>query len=172
MRHVHVSFPRRVGVAPGTTTINMQGAGEVSMVSPPMPVISPIAADTFPFANVPSWTQATYQPVPNSANVRFSMPPNQRFKGPTDVMIEVPPVQSTFGPVPNDLELATTTPGYLPVRKGWVSTEVGKIFGLQGGLGDMNANEKWTVAASIIGTLALTTMTIIAVMRYHNETRH
>ena len=154
MRHTHVTFAKRVGVAPGTTTLRLDGGlGDA------------------PFVNQPSQTQAVWEPDPNSDNVRIAVPPTQWVTGPTEMRISMPVVQKTMGPVPNDLDISQTRPGgYLPVHRGWIDTETGEpIFTLQGGGGELGQDSpalKWSIAASVLSAIALTTTTILAVMRY------
>jgi hypothetical protein len=160
-----VSFARFVGTAPGSTTISFQGFGQAE------PVKRPVAPPPFPYLNLPSPTQAVYEPDPNTDNVRIAMPPNQWVTGPVEMKISVPAGTRAMGPVPNDGELAQTRPGYLPLHRGWIAPSHGEpIFTLQGtkpGLG-LSTSEKWAIAASVLSATALIVSTTIAVLRYRN----
>jgi hypothetical protein len=157
MLDAKITFPSRVGTAPGTTTMQIasfRGRG---------------LGQAFPYVNQPSPTQAVYEPDPRIDNVRIALPPNQWVTGPASVKLSIPAVQSTFGPVPNDRQLALTRP-YLPLHKGWIETNGETVYTIQGsGLGQTTAEERafrWSIAASVISAVALATTTALAIIRF------
>jgi hypothetical protein len=138
-----ITFARYTGTAPGTTAM---------------------AFGAFP-------TQAVWEPDPNQDTIKIAMPPNQWATGPTQMIVKVPKAQRDMGPVPNDLELATTRP-YLPVHRGWIEPSTGEpIFRLQGPLGSGETAAKWAIAGSIISAIALSVTTIIAIRREGREAK-
>jgi hypothetical protein len=147
-----VKFARYVGVAPGTTTIRTDDNPGGAMLGAVQ-------------------TQAVWEPDPNSDTVRLAVPPNQWVTGPATMKISMPAHQRNFGPVPNDGQLALTRP-YQPYHKGWIEPSSGdSIYTLQGLLGQEPSNtedtaRKWAIAASIIGSIALATTTVIAVVQF------
>lgn len=166
MLHGEVTFARFVGTAPGTVTF--QGAAPTSPFPP--------AASPFPFINPTERfpTQSVWEPDPNVDNVKIAMPPNQWVTGPLEMNISIPVEQRAFGPVPNDLQLAETR-NYLPLHRGWITTNGGTVFNLQGAgkgnLGQLSTAEKWAITASVISAVALGTTTILAVLNYRKSKR-
>lgn len=113
-------------------------------------------------------TQAVWEPDPSQDTIKIAMPPNQWATGPTQMIVRVPKAQDRMGPVPNDLELASTRP-YLPVHRGWIEPSTGEpIFRLQGA---EDTAAKWAIAGSIISAIALSVTTIIAIRREAREAK-
>jgi len=153
MRQAHVQKGRRVGTAPGTTVLQINGLPVGGFGQPAPGAFYP--------------TQAVWEPDPNTDTVKIAMPPNQWATGPTEMIIKMPAAQRSMGPVLTDKEAASRLP-YLPVRKGWIAGKDQTIYNLQGagGLGEMSSAEKWAITASVISAFALATTTVIAVLRY------
>jgi len=153
MRHAQISRPRRVGTAPGTTVLQINGQPVAGLSRHASGAIYP--------------TQSVWEPDPNSDTVKISMPPNQWATGPTEMVVRVPAGQNRMGPVITDQQAARSLP-YLPVRKGWIAGKQQNVFHLQGsgGLGEMSSSEKWAITASVISAFALATSTMLAVLRY------
>lgn len=138
-----ITFARYAGTAPGTTVMSL-GA--------------------YP-------TQSVWEPDPNQDTIKIAVPPGQWVTGPTQMIVKVPQGQDRMGPVPNDLDLASTRP-YLPVHRGWIEPSTGEpIFRLQGPLGSEETAAKWAIAGSIISAIALSVTTIIAIRREAREAR-
>jgi hypothetical protein len=115
-----------------------------------------------------------WEPDPNTDNIKIALPPNQWATGPVEMNIQIPVAQRAMGPVPNDLELVETRSyNNLPTHRGWIATNRGTIYNLQGngGLGQMSTAEKWAIAASVISAVALGTSTLLAVMSYRKSKR-
>lgn len=178
-----VTFARWSGVAPGTTTVTFPGAAQ-----PPRGLSKAEAARSrgyqWPPADggpgVPPYpTQAWLVPEDrqsNSDRVRIALPPNQHVTSAAEMIVSVPNAQAAMGPYPNDNDLLHTF-AYQPVHKSWIHTPAGDIFNLQGnrpairlqGLAEnegMKPHEKWMIAASVVGALAVATGTVIAVLQY------
>lgn len=174
MLHTHVRFARRVGVAPGTTTLKFDGARTGPALGPQgrghyHQVLGgpPIPPGPFYYATQARLTQARWEPDPNTDNIKIAIPPNQWVTGPMTMKISMPAAQRAMGPVPNDGQVATMH-NYLPVRKGWIEPASGEtIYTLQGPMGaEASKVETWAITASVISALALATTTVLAIMRY------
>ena len=163
MLDAQVSHPRYVGVAPGTTTVRIDGASGATLGAAPPPHWAPPVRPT----------QAHWVRDPSIDNVKIAVPPNQWVTGPAIMKARMPAVQATFGPVPNDKQLSKMY-GYLPVQRGWMQTTEGGVYTMQGALGQTPQDVedtaiKWSIAASVISALALATTTAIALLRYRKE---
>jgi hypothetical protein len=183
MFHAHVSFPRYVGTAPGTTAFSTVGRalGSLSELEPSGTAIEPLKMPPVPapyghyYPQVEWLDQSIWVDNPNLDNVQMLVPPNQWVEGPLQLKIDVPKAQAAMGPVPTDLELAKTRP-YLPYHKGFIATKEGDIFNLQGAGVGANATLderalKWGIIASVMSATALATTTLLAVLRYREEKR-
>ncbi|KKM99760.1 hypothetical protein LCGC14_1144700 [marine sediment metagenome] len=181
--------PRYVGTAPGTTTLTYQshansrhkvngfyGAAGGKYPTWPPPGGGP---------GVPPYpTQAWLVPeASNIDRVRIALPSNQSVSGMREMIIDVPAAQKTMGPVPNDRQIATMR-NFQPVQKGWIDTNAGKIFTLQGfgqtitfqglaqedGAGDQGTDwTKWATIASLIVAAAVAATSTLAILEYRKR---
>jgi hypothetical protein len=175
-----VTFPRFIGTAPGTATFTIEGANHLG-ASPLPEVPYPPAPDPFPYTNPIQCfpTQAVWEPDPNTDNVKIALPPNQWATGPVEMRLQIPVAQRAMGPVANDLALVETRSyNNLPTHRGWIQTDRGTVYNLQGArgmgrgqLGQMSTAEKWAITASVISAVALGTTTILAVLNYRKNKR-
>lgn len=114
-------------------------------------------------------TQSVWVPDPGTDTVKIAMPPNQWVTGPVSMRIQVPAHQNNLGPVPTDLQRVQSNENYLGLRKGWIATDQGGIFHLQGTrkpLGELTTSEKWGIAFGAAATLATVATSFVVVSRY------
>ncbi len=166
MLMTHVTSPRYVGVAPGTTTMSL-GAHEVQPAGViPVPIHqAPFPAPTGDYyPRIPWLTKAMWVANPNIDNIQMLLPPNQWVTGPLDRGIDVPAGLRTMGPHPTDLQISAMRP-YLPVHRGMINTEQGKIAHL----GQLSTGERWAIFASVISSFALATTAFIAYAGYRSR---
>ena len=143
----------------------------------------------FPPYPVQSWMLPQNQ---LTDQIQMIMPPDQRYTGEAHKFLQVPSIQKTFGPAPNDAQLSVTRPGYIPYHKGWIDTGGGNaIYTLQGGFGadeaavtdnDLrklqaellakeNRSRNWAIFASVVSGLALATTATIAILEFKRGRR-
>ncbi len=187
MLNAEIQFPRYVGVAPGTTTIRYDDApglgipprptqawdipqdaysDKVKIAVPPNQFLPP-AAYPLPANPTQAWVEWPMQ----GDRVRMAVPLNQikagAVRGDPATQVAVPEVQRTFGPFPNDW-MAVPSSGYQPVRKGWIHSQEGDVYTLQGPATVASARN-WSIVASVISTLALATTATLAVLDYRSR---
>lgn len=182
MQTAQIHPARYVGVAPGTTTFSVNGRRKRGALGgaggyPPYP--PPAGGPGVP----PYPTQAWLIPQPSDTDrLKIAMPPNQQVTGPREMIVSMPAAQKNMGPVPNDRQSARSA-DYLPVHRGWIHTEAGNIFTLQGygqsvkfegvsAEGDDKIDwHKWAVVASLIGAVAVAATSTIAILEYRRRRR-
>jgi len=186
MLQASIKFAKWVGTAPGTTTLgdstrmvwNPTDNDQVEILVPPAQDEGVVLPEQLHLRRMAGRADA---PAPGHINTYMAYKPNRAIDN-VQVMvppwqaqgiIQDPPVQVAVpwlppGPVPNDLELASTRP-YQPYHRGWIDGKDRSVYNLGSGLGQDSTALRWSIAASVISALALATTTAIAVMRFKRE---